>query len=57
MVQKVSIEMGQEANTCLQQVGAGIRMQEYEGLGHWYSPDMMDDIFAFLREKLHIQEP
>jgi len=55
--ERVTIEMGQEAKACLQSVGADISMLEYEALGHWYSPEMMDDIFSFLREKLHILEP
>lgn len=50
--QKVSIGFGREAKTCLDLVGVAVQMVEYEGLGHWYSPEMLGDIFDFLREKL-----
>ena len=50
--EKVPIEIGQEANTCLELVGADVQMVEYEGLGHWYSDKMLSDIFDFLKEKL-----
>lgn len=49
---RVDIKLGQEAMRCLESVGCDVRMREYEGLGHWTSPEMMSDIFAFLKEKL-----
>ena len=52
---KVPIEIGREAKTCLELVGADVQMVEYEGLGHWYSDKMLSDIFDFLKEKLSIK--
>lgn len=54
--EKVPIEIGREARRCLDLVGADVQMMEYEGLGHWYSGQMLNDIFDFLREKLHIKD-
>lgn len=50
--EKVGIEVGREAKNCLDLLEAGVKMVEYEGLGHWYSDKMLDDIFEFLGEKL-----
>ncbi|TVY58696.1 Acyl-protein thioesterase 1 [Lachnellula cervina] len=50
--EKVPIELGREARTCLDLLGADVKMVEYEGLGHWYSKEMLGDIFSFLRERL-----
>jgi hypothetical protein len=55
--EKVAIEIGREAKTCLELLGADIQMVEYEGLGHWYSDKMLGDIFDFLRGRLRIEEP
>ncbi|TVY75594.1 Acyl-protein thioesterase [Lachnellula suecica] len=49
---KVPIDIGREARTCLDLLGAEVQMVEYQGLGHWYSGEMLGDIFNFLREKL-----
>ncbi|TVY36821.1 Acyl-protein thioesterase [Lachnellula subtilissima] len=54
--EKVPIEMGREARTCLDLLGADVQMVEYEGLGHWYSEEMLGDMFDFLREKLCISQ-
>ena len=53
---KVPIENGREAKTCLDLLGAYVKMVEYEGLGHWYSDDMLGDIFDFFTEKLGIED-
>lgn len=50
--EKVGIEVGREAMTCLDLLEADVKMVEYEGLGHWYSDKMLNDIFEFLRQKL-----
>ncbi|TVY24679.1 Acyl-protein thioesterase [Lachnellula hyalina] len=50
--EKVPIERGREARTCLDLLGADVQMVEYEGLGHWYSEEMLGNIFGFLEEKL-----
>jgi len=52
--QRVSIRLGREAKYCLDLLGLDAQMMAYEGLGHWYSPAMMGDIFQFLRERLGI---
>ncbi|KAK0100180.1 hypothetical protein ONS95_008518 [Cadophora gregata] len=49
---KVGIELGRESQKCLQLLGADVRMLEYEGLGHWYSEDMLRNIFQFLKQEL-----
>lgn len=53
---KVSIRLGREAKSCLDLLGVEVKMNEYEGLGHWYSGEMLGDIFAFLREKLGVEK-
>ena len=53
---KVAIEIGREAKTCLDLLRADVQMVEYEGLGHWYSEKMLGDIFGFLRKKLCIED-
>ena len=50
--ERVSIDFGRAAKSCLEIAGADMRMVEYEGLDHWTSPEMMADIFRFLKEKL-----
>jgi predicted esterase len=54
--ERVTIELGREAKTCLELVGADVQMVEYKGCGHWYSEEMLRDIFEFLREKLRTKE-
>ncbi|KAH7311148.1 Alpha/Beta hydrolase protein [Rhexocercosporidium sp. MPI-PUGE-AT-0058] len=53
--QRVNINLGRESQKCMELLGAGVRMVEYEGLEHWYSKDMLRDIFEFLKEKLALQ--
>lgn len=52
---KVPIEIGREAAKCLDLLGANVESIEYEGLGHWYSPQMLRDIIEFLRKNLSTQ--
>ncbi|KAF8858477.1 alpha/beta-hydrolase [Acephala macrosclerotiorum] len=54
--ERVSIDLGREAKSCLDLIGVDAQMNEYEGLGHWYSEDMLRDIFQFLKEKLRLGE-
>jgi predicted esterase len=54
--EKVPIELGREAKTCLKLLGADVQMAEYDGLGHWYSEEMLGDIFEFLKEKLRVED-
>ncbi len=48
----VPIAQGRNAELGMRLIGADARLVEYEGLGHWYSADMLEDILDFLREKL-----
>ena len=50
--EKVDLKIGKEARSCLDQIGIGVQMVEYPDLGHWYSAEMLSDIFAFLRKNL-----
>ena len=36
----------------LTKIGMDVTWKEYEGLGHWYSAEMIEDIIEFLRERL-----
>ncbi|KAK2627642.1 hypothetical protein QTJ16_002288 [Diplocarpon rosae] len=49
---QVGIDFGRDTKEALMSIGAGVEMVEYPGLGHWYSADMLTDIFSFLRKKL-----
>ncbi|KAK4203043.1 Alpha/Beta hydrolase protein [Triangularia verruculosa] len=46
---KVLIAHGREASSCLQQLGVNTSWNEYPGLGHWFYPEMITDIAAFLK--------
>ncbi|KAK7756953.1 hypothetical protein SLS62_000969 [Diatrype stigma] len=48
---KVSILLGREASRCLDSIGVRARWREYQGLGHWYSGDMLQDIVNFVRSE------
>ncbi|CZT41200.1 related to phospholipase/esterase [Rhynchosporium secalis] len=52
----VPVQMGRDARNCIELVGGDVKMIEYEGLDHWYSPAMLDDISAFLSQRLRIHE-
>ncbi|PVH77557.1 alpha/beta-hydrolase [Cadophora sp. DSE1049] len=54
---KVKIELGRESQKCLQLLEANVQMVEYEGLGHWYSEDMFQEIFQFLNHALEGETP
>ena len=49
--EKVSIDLGRQARDCLGLLGANVQWKEYEGLGHWYSGQMLGDLVEFLTEK------
>ncbi|KAK4228809.1 Alpha/Beta hydrolase protein [Podospora fimiseda] len=47
---KVPLAHGKEAAECLKVVGFNnVSWNEYQGLGHWYSPEMLTDMVTFLR--------
>ena len=47
--EKVPIEFGREAASCLERLGARVNWREYDGLGHWYSSAMLGDTVDNLR--------
>ena len=47
---KVVVELGREAASCLRSMGANVKWAEYEGLGHWYSPEMIGDIAELVKD-------
>ena len=49
---KVPIARGKEAVECLRAAGCDVvSWNEYPGLGHWYSPEMLADMTSFLRDQ------
>ncbi len=47
--EKVPIILGRLAASCLEDMHVDVRWEEYDGLGHWYSGEMLRDMIAFLR--------
>ena len=47
--EKVSINQGRSAASCLEAMKVDVQWQEYLGLGHWYSGDMLGDMIVFLQ--------
>lgn len=52
---KVPTTQGEEAQALLQLLGFDVEFRRYDGLGHWYSPDMLHDIVQFLQRKTGIK--
>ncbi|DAA75765.1 TPA_exp: Uncharacterized protein A8136_1487 [Trichophyton benhamiae CBS 112371] len=48
--EKVPVGYGREARRCLSEMGVDVTWEEYAGLGHWYSGDMLGDLVAFLKK-------
>jgi len=46
---RVSVCLGREAASFLKLLGVNVVMKEYDGLGHWYSGDMLNDLVGFVR--------
>jgi hypothetical protein len=46
---RVGVCLGREAASFLKLLGVSIVMKEYDGLGHWYSGDMLNDLVEFVR--------
>ncbi|KAH0538456.1 hypothetical protein FGG08_004954 [Glutinoglossum americanum] len=49
--ERVSVQLGRGASSCLSALGVDVHWREYEGLGHWYSREMLRDLVEFLRER------
>ncbi|CAO1604803.1 hypothetical protein XANCAGTX0491_008344 [Xanthoria calcicola] len=47
--EKVPVELGREAVSCLKRLGVNTEWREYDGLGHWYSGAMLSDLVNSLR--------
>ena len=47
--EKVPCETGKLAAEFLSGIGVNVAWNEYEGLGHWYSEDMLRDVVTFLK--------
>lgn len=47
--ERVSVELGREAASCLRGMGVNAKWAEYEGL-HWYSTEMIAEIARFIKE-------
>ncbi|KAI8930940.1 hypothetical protein NX059_011955 [Plenodomus lindquistii] len=50
--EKVPRTFGKLATDFLGSIDVDVTWKEYEGLGHWYSEDMLQDIIEFLKEKV-----
>lgn len=49
--EKVKVELGHEARDTLVSLKIEVDWKEYEGLGHWYSTQMLGDLVNFLEDK------
>ncbi len=45
--QKVAVNFGREAASCLRNMAMDVHLKEYELLGHWYSKEMLHDMVKF----------
>lgn len=48
--EKVPVVIGRAAGEFLKDVDVEVVWKEYEGLGHWYSEDMLRDVVLFLKD-------
>ena len=48
----VDVELGREARDCMRTLGVKVEWREYEGLGHWYSEEMLADMMKFVKEEV-----
>jgi pimeloyl-ACP methyl ester carboxylesterase len=49
--ENVAMARGKEAAECLRALGFDVSWSEYQGLGHWYSAEMLTDMTIFLRAR------
>lgn len=50
--EKVAVSLGRIAEVRLRELGTTVQWHEYQGLGHWYSGEMLKDIDTFIKESL-----
>jgi predicted esterase len=48
--EKVGLALGREAAGFMRALGAEVGWREYEGLGHWYSGELLADLAEFMAE-------
>jgi predicted esterase len=48
---KVPVVRGREAAACLRAAGVDAEWNKYQGLGHWYSAEMLTDMASFLAHR------
>ncbi|KAM5429174.1 hypothetical protein McanMca71_007820 [Microsporum canis] len=48
--QKIPVCLGREAASFLDTMGMEVTWKEYEGLGHWYSENLLSDLVGFLKQ-------
>jgi predicted esterase len=48
---RVSVVLGRQASSCLSKLDIETSWREYNGLGHWYSGDMLRDMVQFIHAK------
>jgi pimeloyl-ACP methyl ester carboxylesterase len=53
--EKAQPVLAKEAVELLQPLQFDVEFQQYEGLGHWYSPEMLRDIILFLQRSTEVQ--
>jgi hypothetical protein len=46
---RVSVVLGRNASSTLGKLGSKVNWKEYEGLDHWYSGDMLQDMATFFK--------
>lgn len=49
---RVPVSLGREAERCIRTLGGDMRHSAYEGLGHWYSAELLKDVVHFVQEAL-----
>ena len=49
--EKVPVKLGRDAASCLSVMTMDVSWKEYEGLEHWYSARMLQDLVDFVRER------
>ncbi|KAF2740615.1 alpha/beta-hydrolase [Polyplosphaeria fusca] len=47
--EKVPFQLGRQSAEVLQSLGLNVTWRDFEGLGHWYSADMLRDVVAFIQ--------
>ena len=52
---KVPVKLGEEANELLRLLEFDVELRLYDGLGHWYSSAMLEDIVRFLQRKTKVK--